>query len=48
MGDVGERFVMDLDACELFPEAEFRGRAERGTPERVLFEYWSSVANLVR
>jgi hypothetical protein len=46
MGDVGERFIIDLEGCG--PETEFRGRGVRVALESVLFECWSSVANLVR
>ena len=43
---MGERFVMDFEGCG--PETECRGREARVALERVLFECWSSVANLVR
>ena len=39
---------MDFEACDMEPEAAFRGRAGRAAPDRVLFEYWSSLANRVR
>jgi len=39
---------MDFEACDIEPEAAFRGRAGRGAPDSVLFECWSSVANRVR
>ena len=47
MGEVGERLTMDFEACEIEPEAAFRGLAGRAAPDNVLFECWSSVANLV-
>lgn len=46
MVDVGDRFIMDLEGCG--PEVGCRGRVVRAALERVLFECWSSVANLVR
>jgi hypothetical protein len=46
MGDVGDRFVMDLEGCG--PEIECRGREVRVALDSVLFECWSSVANLAR
>jgi hypothetical protein len=45
---VGERLVIDFEACEIFPATTFLGRVARAVPERVLFECWSSVANRVR
>jgi hypothetical protein len=39
---------MDFEACDIEPEAAFRGRVGRATPDNVLFECWSSVANRVR
>jgi hypothetical protein len=38
---------MDFEACDIEPEAAFRGLAGRAAPDNVLFECWSSVANLV-
>jgi hypothetical protein len=47
MGEVGDKFVIDLEACELLVERAVRGRAGRATPDCALFECWSSVANRV-
>ena len=45
---MGERLLIDLEAWEIFPATEFLGRVARAAPESVLFECWSSGANLVR